>query len=225
MGMTMTPQEGYGAGRRSPVGLVGAIAVHGIAISAIMLMPAEMIQRLPGGTLLTYNQPLPPPPPPAKPDVKPPEHAKIATQSPDPRPFVPNDPIFEDIGAKVIGTGDMKPAFPPIGDPGGAGPAIQPARDPVFVDSGVDLRFARNFQPPYPAAMRRLDQEGKVVVRVRIGTDGRVLSVERLSASDDAFWEATERQALRGWRFRPATRDGVAVESVKVMTVQFRLEA
>ena len=32
-----------------------------------------------------------------------------------------------------------------------------------------------------------------------------------------------QRHALRKWRFRPATRDGVAVASTKVLTVRFTL--
>ncbi|WP_336961871.1 energy transducer TonB [Sphingobium aquiterrae] len=224
MGMTMTPQQGYGADRRSPIGLIGAIAVHGIAVGAILLMPAEVIQRLPGGTLLTYNDPLPPPPP-VQPDAKPPEQAKPTPQMADPRPFAPDESIFVNTGAQIFGNGDAQFDLPPLGDSAGTGPGVAPVRDPVLTEAGIDSRFAGNFQPPYPPAMQRLDQEGTVVVRVRIGTDGRVVSIERVSASDDAFWAATQRQALRAWRFRPATRDGVPVESVKTMTVHFRLQA
>jgi protein TonB len=35
------------------------------------------------------------------------------------------------------------------------------------------------------------------------------------------FLAATRRQALAKWRFKPATLDGVAVESWKEMTVRF----
>jgi len=68
-----------------------------------------------------------------------------------------------------------------------------------------------------------MEKEGHVTVRVSIGVDGRVTAVERVSASDDAFWAVTQRQALRKWRFRPATRDGAPVASTKVLTVRFRL--
>ena len=47
--------------------------------------------------------------------------------------------------------------------------------------------------------------------------------LERLSATDEAFWIATQRHAMRKWRFRPATRDGVAVPGTKVLTVHFKL--
>jgi protein TonB len=49
--------------------------------------------------------------------------------------------------------------------------------------------------------------------------------VRRLAAASEALWRATERHALRHWRFEPATVDGVPVESRKRVTVHFRLDA
>ena len=46
----------------------------------------------------------------------------------------------------------------------------------------------------------------------------------RLSATSDAFWRATEQQALNRWRFRPATLGGRPVQGVKVMIVNFRIQ-
>jgi protein TonB len=77
--------------------------------------------------------------------------------------------------------------------------------------------------PPYPAAEERAEREGTVVVRLVIGADGRVEAVEKISAASEAFWRATERHALRAWRFSPATVDGRPVESTQTMTVKFEL--
>ncbi|RYE01614.1 MAG: TonB family protein, partial [Sphingomonadales bacterium] len=63
-----------------------------------------------------------------------------------------------------------------------------------------------------------------VSVRVLIGTDGRVKAVEQVSATSTAFFEATKRQALGKWRFKPATRGGVPQESWKTMSVRFELK-
>ncbi|MBJ7378170.1 energy transducer TonB, partial [Sphingobium sp.] len=65
--------------------------------------------------------------------------------------------------------------------------------------------------------------EGAVTVRVTISAEGRVTAIEKVSATDESFWAATQRHALRKWRFRPATRDGVAVVSTKILTVRFTL--
>lgn len=84
--------------------------------------------------------------------------------------------------------------------------------------------LSANLQPPYPADEQRRERGGTVRLRVQVGPDGRVSSVERISATSDAFWAATRRHALDRWRFRPATLDGRPVESVRVMTVTFRIE-
>jgi protein TonB len=63
-----------------------------------------------------------------------------------------------------------------------------------------------------------------VRVRVTIGADGRVKAAEKVSATSDAFWRNTERQALTRWRFRPATVDGRPIESSKVLNVKFQLD-
>jgi protein TonB len=79
-------------------------------------------------------------------------------------------------------------------------------------------------QPPYPASAQREGAEGIVRVRVAIGADGRVKTVQKVEASRDDFFAATERQALRYWRFKPATVDGKPIESSKLMVVHFRID-
>lgn len=101
---------------------------------------------------------------------------------------------------------------------------VEPAK-PVaaLVGATRDPRFVRDFQPDYPPSELREQRDGLVTVRVRIGADGRVKAVESLSATSPAFFEATRRQALGRWRFKPATRGGVAEESWQTLTVRFEL--
>ena len=115
------------------------------------------------------------------------------------------------------GTGDI--ALPP------ADPAIDtiPIRPPVIVGPQVDPRFAAALQPEYPPSMVRAEQEGAVVIRVLIGTDGRVKEAVIVSAATNDFAEVTKRQALRKWRFKPGTRDGVLQEGWRTMNVRFEL--
>ena len=62
------------------------------------------------------------------------------------------------------------------------------------------------------------------MIRVLIGTDGRVKQVERVSAASDAFFAAAEHQALTKWRFKPATSDGTPIEQWKTMSLRFELQ-
>lgn len=168
-----------------------------------------------------------PPPPEPQPQPKPQPQQRVTKTTPaPPRPTVDQPPVMVD----TVPTG---PAFTP-GDPvtvegtvatgsgSGGGIAIEPPA-PVFVEPVVDPRFARDFQPPYPADQQREGREGLVKVRVLIGTDGRVKAVEPVSAASDSFLDATRRHALAKWRFRPATRDGMPIERWRLMRVNFVL--
>lgn len=212
------PQSGYAGSRTSPIGIGGAIAVHAVAIGIFLLMPKEMIDRLTPTTLSTYPVRMDPPPP----DQNPPKQLE---QKDD----LPIRSMPTEIVPTIIPlTADTAPTFvkiPPIDFVPGGGTVIdtKPPIAPILVDAQADYGKGA-FQPNYPPAMRRQDQEGKVTVRVHIGADGRVLDVEKVFATTEAFWKATQDQAIKKWRFLPATSDGTPVESVRVMTVYFKLE-
>jgi periplasmic protein TonB len=105
-----------------------------------------------------------------------------------------------------------------------ADPLPTPVPPPVRVEARLDPRFADRLQPPYPASEERMGNEGTVVVRVTIGTDGRVTAVQKVRATSDAFFRATQQHALSQWRFRPATEDGKPVETTQQLTVKFELK-
>ena len=198
-----------------------SVSIVGGLVAAAMLSNTviAIVQHDPG--LRIY--PVPPPPPPPRPDPRPRKQEKAQVQQRIER--VP--PIVE----RRIDDTPVTPADPgppatvTFGDGGGTGITIDPPKPPPPVLRGADVdgRYARDFQPVYPAEERRAGREGVVTLRVLIGVDGRVREVERLVAASDAFWRVTQSQALARWRFRPATRDGVPYETWKTMTVRFRL--
>jgi protein TonB len=94
---------------------------------------------------------------------------------------------------------------------------------PVLTDAMVDPRYASYYQPEYPNDERRMGRQGRVVIKVLIGTDGRVKQVELVSSPSSSFFDATKRRALDKWRFKPGTRDGVPMETWKTMAVRFVL--
>lgn len=215
------PEGGFFETKRSsPVSLGVVILLHGAAIIALAMAKMEMPEIVNYGPTDVYNVPIPPEPPPA-----PPEQAR---ELPDEQvtyrtPVVPL-PVQDEVRIDVVETID--PPRTDIVPNVGRGDVQQPARplpppEPVRVEARIDPRS--ELQPPYPPAEERAGNEGKVSIRVVIGTDGRVKAAEKVSAASDAFYRATERHALRAWRFTPATVDGRPVESRRVMTVEFRL--
>lgn len=217
-----------GSSRFNPGGLVAAIGINGGVVAALMLVAPYVTHKPPAPPLIGEAielQPLPPEPTPP-----PRTEARV-----EPRPTPPIDAprtIVEHPAAagQVTVPESLVPALPADGGVlGGTGTGVEPRAiptpaAPVIVAPGIDPRYAGDFQPLYPAGEQRMGRSGKVTVRVLIGTDGRVKQVEPVSATSDAFLRATTDQAKRRWRFTPGTRDGVAQEAWRVMTVTFVLQ-
>ncbi len=140
-------------------------------------------------------------------------------------PDSPLPPISDtQIEVKIDDRPDLVLPTPDLGTaPTGGSTRLDPPPAPIFREATRDPRFARDFQPAYPAAREREGIEGRCPVTVTIAPSGRVASVASNGCNDSAFFAATERQALRSWRFSPATRDGVPVESTQDITVTFRM--
>ena len=202
--------SGYRGGTGSSVGIGGAIAVHALVIGAWLLIPKEVIDTVITRPFETYAVPeeKAPPPEPVETTIEQPTTAGAIVTGAQGAPVV--------IGS--AGTGEGIDPGPTI-----ILPPADPPRAPVLVDAGIDPRALPQFQPDYPGAMIRQGLEGSVTVRVTINAEGRVTDIARVSATDESFWLATQRHALRKWRFRPATRDGVPVATTKIMTVRFTL--
>jgi len=212
-------------GARS-VSFTAALAINGgLILGLIYAAPEIMPREKPPGSIPVINIPITPEPEP----VREPEtvtEPQIAVE----RPVYVPDPIIPPITRPndLAGTNVM-PDRPPATDPGlttgnsnvTVDPPIVPP--PPLVRAEIDPRYQRDFQPDYPASELRNEREGVVTVRVRIGADGRVKELQRVTATSDAFFEATRRQALSRWRFRAASRGGIAEESWKTMNVRFEL--
>lgn len=209
------------------------LLLHGAVIGGLLLIKGPSIWVDRAGPLETSHIPLEEPPPVDPPKTEP-QKAELPTLSrydvPPPLIRTPApattraDPVPIPSTAE-IGT-DVRPPMDPALRPSAESLIPIPPRrpDPVRVEAQFDPRFANALQPPYPPSEVRADREGLVSVRVTIAPSGRVVAIQRISATSEAFWRATERHALSRWRFRPATLDGQPVESSKTLSVRFRLD-
>ncbi|MBL8753874.1 MAG: TonB family protein [Planctomycetes bacterium] len=130
-----------------------------------------------------------------------------------------------DVPPKVpLGTVGKHRAMPPAADTDSR-PAPKVAEVAHAEAPWIDaVRAADNEAPRFPEAERRAGHEGTVVVAVEVDAAGRVVSVELQSG---CRWPGLNREALRavrGWRFEPARRVGVAVPTSTMVTVEFRLQ-
>lgn len=220
---------GYLAKRNFNPASFGAAAIVNGTILALLLGMAADIIPVPGeDPIVVTTVPTKPPETTIKPDpekaTKDPAEIK---DSPLTIPPVEGPRINTENRARVETAEALPPPLPPLG--GTQGPEIAPLPPPpqpyvpVKTGSSIDPRYRSVFQPEYPPGMIRAEREGSVTVRVLIGTDGRVKAVEAVRADDEAFLKATREHALRKWRFKPATEDGIAVESWREMTVRFEM--
>lgn len=222
----MYAQHGYAPKSSRTVGLSGSLLVCAgmMTVMATMLAPKIIpIEKVFGEPIVTYNVPKDEPPPPVEP-VKPTE---VLPRTP--LITVPKPVVEPPLAGPTIHTTDVitppLPPLPPVGGTGGGAGVVEPVKPatPPYIGAAVDPRYASGFQPDYPSQEIRLGREGRVTVRVLVGTDGRVKAVEKVNATSDAFFEATRSRALAKWRFKPATRGGTPEESWKQYSVKFVL--
>jgi periplasmic protein TonB len=215
--------------RANPASMALAIGVNGSIILAVALSPvvAERIKPTPP----TWTENIPIEPKPVEPEEK---KADIDTK-PLEKVYVPT-PTNKDLPVDPvdISTGQEETTDTTVADGKGGGeiriqdPVIVEPKLPdpppaIFRGAARDLRFARDFQPNYPPGLLQKEIEGTASIRVLIGTDGRVRRAEVVSASHPDFGAAAVKQALKSWRFRPATRGDEVVEDWQTLTVKFEI--
>jgi len=158
-------------------------------------------------------KPLPKPPP--KPVPPPPEPApppETALSQPTPEPAPEPAPVPEST---------QPPSGKPESSERTASPQAPVSNEPRQVSSIAYL--GNPPEPEYPRTSRRLVEEGKVLIRIRVNTSGRVeeAKVEKssgFSRLDDAALEAAKRG-----RFKPYTENGVAMIAETLMPFTFSL--
>jgi protein TonB len=204
------------------------ILLHGAAIAALLLAAGPEIVRRTFDPTRVRLIPVEPDPPPVP--EQPPEPRVRQQQS-----VIDTPPPLNDVRPPAGPTTSDPPRQPPdlgstigreeVREPPGRPPADPPADPPRPAPVRVAAQMiAGDLQPPYPPSEQGLQREGSVVIRVTIGTNGRVIGTQQVRATSSAFYAATERHARARWRFRPATLDGRPVESQKAITVHFRLD-
>lgn len=98
------------------------------------------------------------------------------------------------------------------------------ARLPLEAPSDVVTHpvLIRSVEPRYPDIAKRLDVQGDVVLRVLVGRDGTVTSMAILESPHVSLSDAAKR-AVQQYRYEPARRNGVPIQSDVEITVSFRL--
>jgi protein TonB len=196
-----------------------------IAFNALLLMLLLVpMQGPPSSTLVGENQPainwyMPKPqqqtPPPQVPITKPQPPANAAVVPPTSFPQTP-DQVVVDQGSEL--------AVAPATKPDTTGTEVASIATPAQPLAGVRLEYAQAPAPSYPRSALRQRIEGTVLLEVLVDVDGRPLRVDVREGSGDRRLDAAAREQVRAhWRFRPAIRDGRAVQAIGLVPINFRL--
>lgn len=163
---------------------------------------------------------------PAKPE-KPekPRAKKIRQAKPVPAAAVkkvaPTQPAVLTAALSAPATTSFTVAPQPPSPADAAAPA--PASPAPVVGARFDADYLRNPSPVYPSTSRRLGEEGRVVLRVKVSAEGLPMSVEIKQPSGFRRLDEAARAAVERWRFVPARRGEQAVESTVLVPLQFTL--
>lgn len=226
-------QFGYGRpGTWRALGVV--IAVHVGALAALLsIRPVAEAVGLPRplmASLLTVPEPEPeiePEPLPPRPQVLPrpvqpppvlaakadaPTPVAVPAPPPEPEP-IPEvlpapEPIPEPVRTVAAAVAPAPPASP--------APVVPPRFDADYLD---------NPAPVYPALSRRLREEGRVLLRVFVSSEGRAVRVEVRDSSGHERLDGAARTAVEHWRFVPARQGDKGVAAWVLVPISFSLRS
>lgn len=88
-----------------------------------------------------------------------------------------------------------------------------------------DADYLQNPKPVYPAISRRLSEEGRVVLRVKVSNSGMPLSIDIKQSSGFVRLDDAARGAVERWKFVPAKQGGEAIEAWVLVPLHFSLDS
>lgn len=195
-------EQGNSTGRI--VGVVFVLALHVLILYALVTgLARKAVEsiRAPIETKIIEEVKAPPPdrpPPPPKLDIAPPPFIPpVEIRIQPPPPAAVQNAITSVTTEKPVA---VSPPPPPS-------PAPEPVREPVRVAAVIDPATACR-KPDYPAASRRFEEEGAVVVKFLVGLDGMVVESSIATSSGFQRLDDAARKALSQCKFKPATIDG-----------------
>lgn len=104
-----------------------------------------------------------------------------------------------------------RPAFPAVT----MASRIEPPR--------FDVAYLNNPSPAYPPISRRLREQGKVWLKVRVSADGGAEQIHIHVSSGASRLDNAAIDAVRRWRFVPARRGDEAVAGWALVPINFQL--
>jgi protein TonB len=193
--------------------LSGTFSLHLLAIT-LLLIPATAMQLMkPQFDVITAHWVEPKPPPREEPVLpKPPEPVKHEAPK-HPPPIPAPTPVAPPVESN-LSSGQVERGPPSAGDL----PTAPPDSEPTA------LAYLTRTRVPYPREAIALHQQGTVILRVLVGTDGSAQAVEIEKSSGSRALDNAARDAVRRWTFQAGTRNGISAALWARVPIKFDLQ-
>lgn len=153
---------------------------------------------------------LPPPPPPPPKNLPPPPPPAYV-----PPVDVPQASAPAAVGAITAVTSTPPPPAPVVVAP----PPAPQVRVPAILNAASNCP-----KPEYPAASRRMEEEGTVLLRFLVEVDGKIVQAAIEKSSGFPRLDEAAKLALSKCQFKPGTVDGKAEQSWANLKYTWKLE-
>ncbi len=210
----MTHTYSAGGTRRTAV----LMAIIGLHFAIFLVVAADLVPAI-----TAAPEPVPP-------------KVTLLPRKPEPRMVVrpdkpdPLDYASERVDEPIIPVPQVEDPMPPAVAVGQSRDGAGIAGQPVVVDVIAPRlrmhgdRLAALINACYPAAARRAGEEGRVLVRVLVGGDGRIMSWQIQQGSGFPRLDAAVRCIVDRLAIEPGRRDGRAIEAEALLPIVFRLD-
>ncbi|GAA4342249.1 hypothetical protein GCM10023144_44050 [Pigmentiphaga soli] len=231
---------------------IAVIALHAAVIAGLVLMPSQpelkpepetvavrfielspVVQMPPAPPAPTPPEPKPEPKPKPKPVVKP-RPKPVVKPKPQPKPEPPPEPKPEsdtaittppEPPAEAAPAPAPQPTTQASGTPDTARQAASPQAPPADQPRQLgNIEYLVKPQLEYPYTSRRLREEGRVMVRIYVNTQGVVYQADLVSSSGFPRLDQAALETARKTRFKPATENGTPVAGFINLPFDFYLK-
>ena len=210
-------------------GLLFVLAIHGALFYGLwkqeMIPPPEQMVTLfadfvsapmPEKTSTARLEPAEIKPQPIKkPEVKP--QPRLVSKT----PALPKEQI---VAAPPVSETALEPEAESIPEPIVVAQPSQMPNGPVTLTSELSVSCPKLNAPSYPSHSRRLGEEGKLVLRVELDTDGQIDTAEVINSSGHARLDNAALTAVKSWQCESPIRDGYTVRAVALQPFNFVLQ-
>jgi len=226
-----TDAEAVTAAARMGRPAVPVLATSAVALALVVFLAvaarAGSLQRSAAGTTAVGSRPVS--------TIRQADAAKAPLPPPPPRADVPElaEGDFLDVEGGVVGGVDGGVVGDGVGgaDRGVEGGVVGATRlegsnasdTPVSLEGGTSAPTLLHEEPPvYPDVALKARVEGTVVLRAIVDRRGSVREVSVLSGHPLLAGAAAD--AVKKWRYEPPVVDGVTIESIATVTVEFKID-